>query len=131
MRVKLLPQRDDGQMKPVKSSQQRFSRGAMRRPFGIARIQPCQAFLLVSQPLAHPELKPRQEAQADGEHEYAPSSASTWAAPLPKKSPYASWPKLPCCDMVAQVRRCRNLCANGTWSDFVLLTRSWCKWVLV
>ncbi len=57
MTVKLLPQSDERQMNPLKSSQQRFSRGTMRRPFGSARIQPCQVFLLVSQTLAYPELQ--------------------------------------------------------------------------
>ncbi len=71
MTVKLLSQSDDGQMNPLKSSQQPFSRGTLRRPFGIARIQPWQAFLLVSQPLAHPELKPRQDAQAKREGQEA------------------------------------------------------------
>lgn len=35
MPVKLLPQRDDGQMNAVKSSQQGFRRGTLRRPFVI------------------------------------------------------------------------------------------------
>ena len=51
MTVKLLAQSDERQMNPLKSSQQGFSRGTLRRPFGIARIQPCQVFLLVSQAL--------------------------------------------------------------------------------
>jgi|SRR5712692_8698556 len=73
MPVKLLPQRDERQMNPLKSSQQRFSRGTLRRPFGIARIQPCQVFLLASQTLAHLELKPRQDAQADREQAHQTS----------------------------------------------------------
>ena len=75
MAVKLLPQSDDGQMKPLKSSQQGFSRGTLRRPFGIARIQPCQACLLVSQTLAHLELQQGQDAQADREQAHQTSRA--------------------------------------------------------
>ena len=67
MPVKLRPQSDDGQMKPVKSSQQGFSRGTLRRPFGIARIQTCQGLLLVSQMVTHLELQQGQDAQTDGE----------------------------------------------------------------
>ncbi len=37
MTVKLLAQSDERQMNPLKSSQQCFSRGTMRRPFGIVR----------------------------------------------------------------------------------------------
>src|SRR6266478_1599344 len=75
MTVKLLAQSDQRQMNPLKSSQQGFSRGTLCRPFGIARIQPCQVFLLVSQALAYPELKPRQDAQADGEQAHQTSRA--------------------------------------------------------
>src|SRR5216684_880732 len=75
MPVKLLPQRDERQMNPLKSSQQRFSCGTLRRPFGIARIQPCQVFLLVSQPLAHLELQQGQDAQADREQAHQTSRA--------------------------------------------------------
>jgi hypothetical protein len=67
MTVKLLPQSDERQMNPLKSSQQRFGRGTLRPAFGITRIQPCQVFLLVSQPLAYLELQQGQDAQADGE----------------------------------------------------------------
>src|SRR5713226_6201165 len=75
MTVKLLSQSDERQMNPLKSSQQRFSRGTMRRPFGIARIQPCQVFLLVSQTLAYPELQQGQDAQANGEQAHQTSRA--------------------------------------------------------
>jgi hypothetical protein len=64
MTVKLLTHSDEGRMNALKSPQHSFSCGTLRRPFGIARIQACQALLGVSQPLAHPKLQQGQDAQS-------------------------------------------------------------------
>ncbi len=65
MAVKLLPNRDLGQVNTLKSPQQGFGRRTVGGSFRIAGIQPCHRGFAVSQTLASTELKPRQDPQAN------------------------------------------------------------------
>src|SRR6266851_2931638 len=67
MAVKVLPNRDLGQVNTLKRPQQSFSRRTVGRSFRVASIPSCHSCFGVSQMLANAKLQQGQDPQANRE----------------------------------------------------------------